>query len=353
VLTATAAATVITCNTTSTVTLTIAGGTAPYMNAGPFTESSTGLKSYTVTDDKGCTATATVTVMSNLAPPTLTITGGSVLNCVWSNGSVLAASNPITAAGAYSVVATGANGCSATATKTVTSNTNPPIIGISGATSFCSGASSVLSTSPGFAIYNWSNGGMTRQITITTPGTYTVTVTAANGCATTKSVLITLNTLPTLTLAATTPVCLGSDITIVATVGGSPAPSSVNWYAGSGFTANTAVSGGSTTLTRTSTVASTNTYVARAQNVCGTRSVGTSVQTRGMIPVTVAIQNASTLGGATGSAVVTAPASTTFLWSSGETVNNIRNKAPGTYIVTVTPPPGSPYCGVVRSIVIN
>jgi SprB repeat len=369
-LTAMASATVLTCsNTTSTVTLTIAGGTAPYMNAGPFAESTTGLKSYTVTDNNGCTATASVTVTDDIAPPSVTITGTSALNCsttsttltatgtgasfVWSNGSTMAASNPISSAGLYTVTVTGANGCLATATKTITSNTNLPIIGIGGGTTFCSGGSVTVAASPGFTTYNWSNGTMIRQITLNSPNTYTVTVTAANGCTNTKSTTISMNTLPTLSLSATAPVCLGSSINITATVGGSPAPSSVTWFAGNSFTATTPVASGSSLLSRISTVANTDIYVARSTNICGTRSANTSVQTRSFIPITVSIQNTSTLGGSTGAVTVAAAAGCTFSWSSGETTNSIHNKPAGVYTITVTPPLGSIYCAVTRSIVIN
>jgi SprB repeat len=369
-LTAMASATVITCsNTTSTVTLTIAGGTPSYMNAGPFAESTTGLKSYTITDNNGCTAIASVTVTDNIAPPSVAITGTTALNCsttsttltatgtgtsfVWSNGATMAASNPISSAGLYTVTATGANGCLATATKTVTSNTNLPVIGIGGATAFCSGGSVTVAASPGFATYNWSNGGMIRQITLNSPGTYTVTVTAANGCTNTKSTTISMNTLPTMSLSATAPVCLGSSINITATVGGSPAPSSVTWFAGNGFTATTPVASGSSLLSRTSTVANTDIYVARTTNICGTRSANTSVQTRSFIPITVSIQNANTLGGSTGAVTVAAAAGCTYMWSSGETTNSIQNKPAGVYTITITPPASSIYCAVTRSIVIN
>jgi len=61
-LTASSSATLISCNGgTATVTVTAAGGTAPYTGAGTFTVSA-GTYTYTVTDFKGCTATTTITV---------------------------------------------------------------------------------------------------------------------------------------------------------------------------------------------------------------------------------------------------------------------------------------------------
>jgi hypothetical protein len=94
-------------------------------------------------------------------------------------------------------------------------------------------------------------------------------------------------------------------------------------------------------------------HIARATNVCGTSSANTTIFIRSVIPTTIAIQNATSLGGNTGSVVVTAPPSSTYLWSSGETTAGIYNKGAGLYRLTVMPAFGSNYCVLERDIQIN
>jgi len=43
----------------------------------------------------------------------------------------------------------------------------------------------------GDGTYSWNTGATTAGISVSTPGTYTVTVTAANGCTDTASIVIT------------------------------------------------------------------------------------------------------------------------------------------------------------------
>lgn len=70
---------------------------------------------------------------------------------------------------------------------TATVNTIPTAtISAGGATSFCTGCSVVLTSSAGSS-YNWSTGATTQAITVSTTGSYTVTVTAANGCQKTST----------------------------------------------------------------------------------------------------------------------------------------------------------------------
>ncbi|OYU56650.1 MAG: hypothetical protein CFE25_05335 [Chitinophagaceae bacterium BSSC1] len=90
------------------------------------------------------------------------------------------------------------NGCSAVIATAVVTVTNPaiPVITASGATTFCSGESVVLTASEG-SNYLWSNGETTQSITVTSSGNYTVTVTNQLGCSASSVVIIvTVNTLP-------------------------------------------------------------------------------------------------------------------------------------------------------------
>lgn len=70
----------------------------------------------------------------------------------------------------------------------ITLEVKNPNVNISGILNVCSG-STVLTSTPG-AIYLWSNGAKTQSATVTTTGTYSVTVTDSNGCINTASVTI-------------------------------------------------------------------------------------------------------------------------------------------------------------------
>ncbi|MBK9014121.1 MAG: PKD domain-containing protein [Saprospiraceae bacterium] len=72
-----------------------------------------------------------------------------------------------------------------------------PVITAGGATTFCSGGNVVLTAPAGFASYLWSNGATAQSITVSTAGSYTVTVTNARGCVSASDALaVTVNPTP-------------------------------------------------------------------------------------------------------------------------------------------------------------
>ncbi|MCU0430610.1 MAG: discoidin domain-containing protein, partial [Cytophagaceae bacterium] len=88
----------------------------------------------------------------------------------------------------------------------------------SGSTTICQGQSLTLSASTGSS-YAWFLGttalGTTQSITVTTAGSYTVRVTASNGCsATSAATAVTVNTLPAanITAATATTFCSGGSV---------------------------------------------------------------------------------------------------------------------------------------------
>ncbi|CCH54837.1 Beta-mannanase/endoglucanase A Includes: RecName: Full=Mannan endo-1,4-beta-mannosidase A [Fibrisoma limi BUZ 3] len=119
------------------------GNTAMVTQAGTY--------SVTVTTSSGCSATASVTVMGSTTPPTASLTVSGVISCVnptvTLTAPVTAGANyvfstgatqinggntaTVTQAGTYSVVVTSFNGCSATASMTVSGSCSPPALGIS------------------------------------------------------------------------------------------------------------------------------------------------------------------------------------------------------------------------------
>jgi PKD repeat protein len=111
----------------------------------------------------------------------------------WSNGQTTATANNLTA-GIYTVTATGSNGC--TSSTTVTVATIPaPNVQVSNVVSSCSGlnngsASVTVSGDATPYSYQWSNNQSSVTISNLAAGTYTVTVTGANGCSATTSATI-------------------------------------------------------------------------------------------------------------------------------------------------------------------
>jgi hypothetical protein len=197
-----------------------------------------GAYTVTVTDVNGCQATSApinVTVNPNPVPtvtpngPTTFCQGGSVTltsspsaNYLWSNGAITQ-SITVSASGFYSVQVTNANGCIGTSAPVQVTVTTPPTVTITpnGPTTFCQGGSVQLTASAG-ASYEWSNGATTQSITVSTAGTYTVRVTAANGCSSDSApVTVTVNPLPTATISANGPtnICAGNTVTLTASPG--------------------------------------------------------------------------------------------------------------------------------------
>jgi hypothetical protein len=321
-----------------------------------------------VTDANGCMATATATVVDAPVLPTATLMKSGNLNCanaltgvtltagtgaMYDFGTGFAATNTFTAmmVNTYTVTVKGANGCTANSSVVVTSNTTAPVANVMGSFTFCTGASTALIASPGFTTYAWSGGTMgtsANKRTFTTAGMYSVTITGANGCTTVKNFTTVINSKPTLTGASIPTVCAGSALAGSVTMTSAIA-ATTTWTA-SGYTAT------GTNISRPSaTTAMGGLYVIRATNACGTTSVTATATVKSTMPITVAVNNASTLGGSTGSIYVTAPAGSGFSWMGSTVTTGVRTNLPvGVYQVTVSPPTlNTTYCPVVRSIQIN
>ena len=206
--------------------------------------------SYTVsyTDANGCSSISApilVTVNSLPSVPVITPSGATTF-C--SGGSVdLVSSEPsgntwsttatsqlinVNTSGSYTVMFTDGNGCSSTSLPTlVTVNPNPtaPTITANGPTTFCEGDSVIL-TSSELSGNTWSTAETTESITVNNAGTYAVTYTDGNGCsATSAQVAVTVNALPTVTLAPFADIC--DHASVFSLSGGTPAGGA---YSGTG-----------------------------------------------------------------------------------------------------------------------
>ena len=192
----------------------------------------------TVTDANGCIGTDQVTVFVNPTPTvtatstalsictggSVTLTGGGASTYTWDNNVMDAVSFVPTATTTYMVTGADANGCSNTATITVTVNPLPQVAFT--APTVCIGTTTIftdLSTISSGNIISWSwnfgNPIVTNDVSslqnptylYTTSGTFNVTLicTSANGCVSLITIPVFVNTLPVANFNAISS-CLGT-----------------------------------------------------------------------------------------------------------------------------------------------
>ncbi|MBK7939880.1 MAG: hypothetical protein IPJ82_23595 [Lewinellaceae bacterium] len=236
-----------------------------------------------VTDGNGCTAIASHTVTVNALPtpsisgPASVCSGGSVTldagagytAYAWSNSggsSQTATFSNVVATTTYTVQVTGANGCTAIASHTVTVNT-VPAPSINGPASVCSGGGVTLDAGAGYTAYAWSNSGGSSQTAtfsnLVATTTYTVQVTGANGCTVIASHTVTVNALPTPSISGPGSVCSGGSVTL---------------NAGAGYTAYAwSNSGGAGQMASFTNITATTTYTVTVTNSNGCQ--GTDIHT--------------------------------------------------------------------------
>lgn len=119
---------------------------------------------------------------------TTTITGNGGVSYVWDDPANSTTASIDVTQGTYTVTGTDGNGCTGTASATVT--LSPPFaITFTGPLSHCPGGSTTV-TANGGDTYSWAHGPTTAAVDLTA-GTYTVTATDADGCVSTDDVTIT------------------------------------------------------------------------------------------------------------------------------------------------------------------
>ncbi len=187
----------------------------------PFTP--LGTLTYTVvgTASNGCTDSDTITVAVNTLPivsttgfPAYTVCEGTsvILNgngaatYLWTGGVVDGVPFTPTITDTYTVTGTDLNGCSNTATATVTVNPNP-VVDLGPDSTQC--GTILLDAENVGSTYAWNTTDTTQMITATVSGTYMVDVTSSDGCTSSDTVVVTINTQPV--------VALGTDDTLCAT----------------------------------------------------------------------------------------------------------------------------------------
>lgn len=314
-----------------TATLTATGGASYLWNNGMTTAtisvSPTATTSYNVqvTSADGCVDldTVVVTVLPTpvvaLPDPTICQGSNTTLDAgnagatfAWSTSASTQTIN-VSTAGDYIVTVTLPSGCNNTDTATVTISTsltvNPGNPGI------CPGDTATLNAGNPGASYVWSTGDLSQTIQANTAGTYSVTVTDANNCTGTGTSTVTINAVPTVSLADPT-ICVGSSTTLSAGNTGA----SFNWSTGANTQSITVNNGGD--------------YIVTVTNSLGCEGTDTATVTVGT-GLVVTLPNLSICPGDTTTLDAGYPGSN-YLWSTGDTTQTIEVSGNGGFVVTVT-----------------
>ncbi|MBI2968017.1 MAG: gliding motility-associated C-terminal domain-containing protein [Bacteroidetes bacterium] len=194
-------------------------------------------------------------------------------NYSWNTGGMGSCIGSL-APGTYTVTVTDGSGCVSTVSGTV-GNFGSPTPNASKTDAGCPGScNGQISAAPtggtGAYTYNWNNGCVTQICNSICAGTYTVTVSDANGCTGSQSVTVnnssTNSSAPTgITAAPGTTVCSGTNVTLNQTGGSLGTGATYNWYTGS--CGGTFIGSGASIVV---TPGSTTQYWVRAQGTCNT-----------------------------------------------------------------------------------
>ena len=260
----------------------------------------------------------------------LTSTGGA--SYLWMPGNLTTASISVSPAAAtvYTVTGTDNNGCSASDVVNVNVNALP-VINAGADQSICTGNGATL-TASGAVSYLWSPGGqLTPSINVhPTSGTnYIVTGTDANGCSSSDTVHVTVNSLPNVNAGPDVSICNGSTISINAS-----GAVSYQWNPI-----------GSTAASVLVTPSSNSSYTVIGTDANGCISADTVNVTVNAVPVSVLYPTFVCSGSTTTLDAGNAGAS--YSWSTGETAQIITVSDSGNYSVVITSPNG---CSILSSV---
>jgi hypothetical protein len=360
--TASTSITDVACNggSAGAITISPSGGLAPYNYAwsnGASTANLSGLTAgtytVTITDDFGCASLSLAFVVSQpniLATSVSTVSnvscnggndgaisvassgGVASYNYNWNNGSTSSSLTGLTA-GTYTVTTTDANGCTSALSQSVTQPSGLTAIISSSSNLSCNGGndgSVVASAAGGTATYGyaWNTGGSGTTITSLTAGTYSVTVTDANGCTDAISQTLTQPTSLSVSLAGTNISCnAGNDGSVTSSSSGGTAAYTYAWSNGSSTSSITALTAGNYSIT-----------VSDA-NGCTTTATQALTQPTAL---TVSISSSSNISCSSGNnGTITAAgtggtATYSYLWSNSYSGATVSGLTAGNYTVTIT-----------------
>lgn len=344
-----------------TATVSATGGSPAYIYSwspsGGNSSAATGLSAgnYTVivTDAVGCTATVTVSITQPATALTASVSSSTNVSCnggsngsatvtagggtpaytyAWSpsGGNLFAATG--LSAGNYTVTVTDANGCTQTATVSIT-QPNALSVSINSTQTGCTVNNGTATANPSGGTlpytYNWNNGQTAQTATGLSAGNYSVVITDSQGCTSSTTIAVTTINGPTAAVSAGNNVSCngGNDGTATVSVsGGSPAYT-YSWNPSGGTSsAATGLSAGNYTVTVTDA------------NGC-TDTATVAITQPSVLSVTISSTNVLCNTTNTGTAAASASGGTspyTYQWSNSATTSAISNLTAQIYSVTIT-----------------
>ena len=180
----------------------------------------------TITDQNGCTTSCNKTIVVHPVPLCSILgknsfcIGESTDICVqegfsaylWNTGATTNCIH-VNEAGFYQVTVTDSYGCTSVCNETIIIYPLPDCT-IEGNDSFCEGTATELCVEEGFYDYWWLNGQTTPCITVTEAGLYAITVSDINGCVSTCSKYVTIDSASVCLIAGKDSICLGDSTTL-------------------------------------------------------------------------------------------------------------------------------------------
>ncbi len=263
----------------------------------------------------------------------MTVQGGvPPYNYSWSNG-ILTEDLSAIPAGNYVLTVTDAASCVYTTSVSITQPQGPLTLSETHTDVSCFGGANgtvnlIVSGGTGPYIFSWSNGLLTEDLNGLVAGTYTVTVTDANGCTATLSVTVTQPSNP-LTLSQQTSNVLcngGATGSIDVTVSGGTPNYQYSW------------SNGFLTEDLANIVAGNYTLNVTDANGC-TASISSTVTQPLVLQATSSTTPVSCFGGSNGTATANPSGGTapyTYLWSNGLSTASINGLVAGNYSCVIT-----------------
>jgi hypothetical protein len=361
---------------TGNISVESSGGTPPYSyawNNGQTTPMNTGLSvgSHTVivSDANGCTATQTIP-LTDPRPLAITLANRVAVRCAggnngqlavavvdgqppytyrWTNGSnIVLGQDPSLSflrVGTYTVAVTDANGCTATATYTISEPA--PLTGTVTATAAtCEGATDgqlavVASGGTPTYSYRWNTEFTGTTLTGLAAGRYSVAITDRNGCRTTLTGDVMAPT-PVAIVPSITPAgCKGAATgAIRLTISGGTTPYSYRWENNSTASERLNLSAGTYAVTVTDSKACTAIIA----------SIQVAEPTTGILVTNRLLSSPRCANRSDGAIAIDVSGGTSpyrYAWSNGAAIEDITAIPAGEYVVTVTDAAG---CSIIHRV---
>lgn len=344
-------------NLSGEIAITISSGQAPYTvlwsngaNSNTIQNLSSGIYTVSVTDNNNCIAAASYTISipspislsavvansnctnSATGAIDISVSGGTApYFYTWSNGATIQDLTNLLG-GTYTITVTDNNGCTESDSFQITQTTGLSITSnvvnpTCGTTNNGLIDISVFGGTPAYA-YLWSNGSSTQDLSSLGTGTYSVSVTDANGCVATVVYTLTAPIPLSISFTNNNIGCFGDSTGYInSNVTGGQSPYSYFW--------NT----GANTPNITNVIAGTYTLTVNDAGGCTSTSSVQIYQPQLPLVISAAITPSQCFGVNNGSIDIFATGGTVlynYNWSNGATTQDLQNISSGNYSLILT-----------------